>query len=92
MDAVTAMTGIVCVAGSARSWRSASNLANAGQLNIDQDEGGPSFTCQAYALFTRSGLDGLIAFELHGVAHQLEVLGIVLNDEDQLMRHDAPGS
>src|SRR4030095_5637434 len=36
-------------------------------------------------------LDGLVALDLQGVPHQLQALGVVLNDEDQLISPTADG-
>jgi hypothetical protein len=49
-------------------------------------------TRQLHALFTRTGLDRPVTLDLQRVPHELQVLGIVLDDQDQLIRHGAPGS
>ena len=46
----------------------------------------------ADALFTGLGLDGLVPLDLERIPHQLQVLGVVFDDEDGLIRDDAPGS
>jgi hypothetical protein len=57
-----------------------------------QDERGMSLARDTQALFARLGLDRLVALDLQRVPDQLQVLGIVLDDEDQLIRHGAPGA
>ena len=44
------------------------------------------------ALFTRLGLDDLVALERQHVPDELAVLVVVLDDENQFIRHSAPGS
>ena len=43
------------------------------------------------ALFAGLGFDGLIALNLESIPHQLQVLGVVFDEQDQLIRHGAPG-
>ena len=90
-DAVTAMTGIARVVGSARSSLSASIPLHAGKLNVHEDQGGALLAGQLQPLFACLRLDRLISLGLESVPHQLQVLGIVLDDQDQLIRHDQPG-
>jgi hypothetical protein len=50
-------------------------------------------SCEAHALFAGLSLDGLITLDLQRIPHQLQVLGVVVfDDENELIRHDAPGS
>ena len=86
-DAVIAMTGMVRVPGSARSRPRASTPLIPG---VHQDEGGVLLARQAHAVPAGLGLDGLVTLELERVAHQLWVLVVVLDDEDQLIGHGAP--
>ena len=44
------------------------------------------------ALFPRLGLDDLVPLERQHVPDELAVLVVVLDDEDQLIGHGAPGS
>jgi hypothetical protein len=44
------------------------------------------------ALFPRLGLDDLVPLERQHVPDELAVLVVVLDDEDQFIRHDVPGS
>ena len=44
---------------------------------------------KTHALFTGLGLDGLIPRDLERIPYRLQVLGVVFNDEDQLIRYDA---
>jgi hypothetical protein len=63
-----------------------------GEPNIHQDQAWVSRLGEADALFPRLGLDDLVALERQHVPDELAVLVVVLDDEDQLIRHDAPGS
>ena len=63
---------------------------HAGQLNIHEDQGGAPLAGQLHPLFACLRLDRVIPLDLEGVPHQLQVLGIVLDDQDQLIRHDRP--
>ena len=47
---------------------------------------------EADTLFPRLGLDDLVTFERQHVADELAVLVVVLDHENQLIRHGAPGS
>ena len=44
------------------------------------------------ALFPRLRLDDLVALERQHVPNELAVLVVVLHHENQLIRHDTPGS
>jgi len=68
------------------------DAVNPGQLNVHQNERRMSLLGEAHALFTGLRLDGLAALNLQSIPHELQVLGIVLDDEDQLIRHGAPES
>ena len=68
------------VTRSARNWCGASNAANAGELDIHQDERGLPIVGEAHAILTGLGRDGLVTLDLQRISHQLEVLGIVLDD------------
>jgi len=83
------MMGIPRVAGSARSRRSASIPSIP---DIHQDQARVSLVGEADALFPRLGLDDLVALERQHVPDELAILVVVLDDEDQLIRHGVPGS
>src|SRR4030095_198894 len=51
-----------------------------------------SLAGKTHALFTGLSLEGLVTLDLEYVPHQLQALGIVFHDQDQFIRHDAPGS
>jgi hypothetical protein len=68
------------------------DTADAGQLDVHQDERRLALVREAHALFAGLGLDGLIPLDLQRIAHQLQVLGVVFDDENELIRHDAPES
>jgi hypothetical protein len=68
------------------------DAVDAGQLDVHQDEGWLSLVGKAHALFAGLGLEGLVTLDLEYVPHQLQALGIVFHDQDQLIRHDALGS
>src|SRR5262245_35372495 len=68
------------------------NAVDAGQLDVHQDERLMPLSCEAHALFAGLGLEGLIALDLEYVPHQLQALGIVFHDQDQLIRHGAPAA
>ena len=61
-------------------------------MNIHQDESGVLITRQLHALFTRPGFERPVTPNLKDVPHELQVIRIVLDDENQLIRHGAPGS
>ena len=88
-EAVTAMTGI-------RRGRIVPDLAeccdpvDAGQLNVHQDEVRVKLTGEPDAIFARFRFGEPIALEREHVAHQLPVLVVVLDNEDQLIGHGAP--
>ena len=44
------------------------------------------------ALFPRLRLDDFVTLERQHVSNELAILVIVLDDEDQFIRHSAPGS
>jgi hypothetical protein len=91
-EAVMAMTGVGLVTGISPQPIQGFDAADAGQLDVHEDERRLSLVREADALFAGLGLDGLITLDLQRVAHQLQVLGVVFNDEDELIRHDAPES
>src|SRR5262249_49111726 len=68
------------------------HASDPGQLDIHQDKRWLLLARQLYALFASPGLDRPVALDLERVAHELQVFGIVLNDEDQLIRHSVPVS
>src|SRR4030095_14445405 len=68
------------------------DTADAGELDVHQDERRMSLVREAHALFAGLGLDGLIPLDLQRIAAQLQVLGVVFDDENELIRHDAPES
>jgi hypothetical protein len=45
---------------------------------------------EADTLFARLGLDDLVSLERQQVPDELAALVVVLDDEDQLIRHGAP--
>jgi hypothetical protein len=51
-----------------------------------------SLVREAHALFAGLGLDGLIPLDLQRIAHQLQILGVVFDNKNQVIRHGAPGS
>ena len=63
-----------------------------GEPNVHQDQARVSLLGEADALFPRLGLDDLVALERQHVSDKLAVLVVVLHDEDQFIRHGAPGS
>ena len=67
-------------------------LTRNGEPNVHQDQARVSLLGEADALFPRLGLDDLVALERQHVSDKLAVLVVVLHDEDQFIRHGAPGS
>lgn len=65
------------------------HAADPGQPDVHQDERRLVLTRQLNAFFARSRLNCAIALELMRVAHELQVLRAVFDDEDQLIRHGA---
>jgi hypothetical protein len=65
---------------------------NTRQLDVHQKERRLSLVGKAHAFFTGLGHDSLITLDLQRIPHELQVLGIVFDDEDELIRHGAPGS
>src|SRR5262245_54886463 len=65
---------------------------DARQLNVHQDQRWPSLLRKADAIFTGLGLDGLVSLYLERVPHQLQFLGVVFDDQDQLIRRDVPAA
>ena len=63
-----------------------------GKPNVHQDQARMSLLGEADALFPRLGLDDLVALERQYVTDELAVLVVILDDEDQLIRHGAPES
>jgi len=63
-----------------------------GEPNVHQDQARTSLLGEADALFPRLGLDDLVALERQHVPDELAVFVVVLHDQDQLIRHGAPGS
>ena len=62
------------------------------QLDIHQDQVGVQLVREPDALFTGRRLGQAIPLELQNVPHGLAVLVVVLDDEDQFIRHAAPGA
>src|SRR6266478_9573434 len=91
-EAVTAISGIARVWGSARRWCNASIPFIPGRLDIHEDEGGRRRLGQPDPLLRGVGLDRPVAVELEDVALQLPVLLVVLDDQDQLAGHHATGN
>ena len=50
-----------------------------------------SLVRKAHALFAGLGLDGLVSRDLQRIPYELQVLWVVFDDENELIRHDAPG-
>src|SRR5258705_30286 len=65
---------------------------HAWQLDIHEDDGGRRHLGQPDPLLRVVGLDRPVAVELEDVALQLAVLLVVLDDEDQLARHQRKGN
>ena len=86
-----AMTGVARVTGSARNLMQGFDAVDAGQLDVHQNEGWLSLVGKAHALFAGLGLDGLVPLDLERIPHQLQVLGVVFDNKNQLIRHDTPG-
>jgi hypothetical protein len=63
-----------------------------GEPNVHQDQARVSLLGEADALFPRLGLDDLVALERQRVPDELAILVVVLDHEDQLIRHSAPES
>src|SRR5713101_2063629 len=63
-----------------------------GEPNVHQDQAQMSLLGEADTLFPRLGLDDRVALERQHVPDELAVLVVVLDDEDQFIRHDVPGS
>jgi len=61
-----------------------------GQPNVHQDQAWAALLGEADTLFSRLGLDNLVALERQHVPHELSALVVVLDDKDQLIRHGAP--
>jgi hypothetical protein len=57
-----------------------------------QDEREVFVTRHLHALFTRAGLDRPVPPDLKDVPQELQVLRVVFDDQDQLIRYGAPGS
>jgi len=91
-EAVTAISGIARVRGSARRWCNASIPFIPGRLDIHEDEGGRRRLGQPDPLLRGVGLDRLVAVELEDVTLQLAVLLVVLDDQDHLAGHGRSGS
>jgi hypothetical protein len=68
------------------------NAIDAGQLDVHQDERRLPLAREAHALFAGLGLEGLVTLDLEYVPQQLQALGIVFHDQDQLIRHGAPAA
>jgi hypothetical protein len=64
--------------------------ANPRQLDIHQHERWVLLTRELHTFFACPSLNGQVTLDLKRVPHELQVLGIVLDDEDQLIRHGAP--
>jgi hypothetical protein len=62
------------------------------KLDVHQDERGPALFREPDAVFPGARLDRLIPGVSKHVAHQLEVLLVVLDDQDQLVGHGFTGS
>jgi len=65
--------------------------ADTGQLDVHQDQRGMLLSRKLHALFARACLDGSVALDLERIPHQLQILGVVFDNENQLIRHGAPG-
>src|SRR5438445_6101245 len=68
------------------------DTVDARQLDVHQHQGWVALSREPHAVLTRARLDRLVALVLEHVAHQLEVLVVVLDDQDQLVRHGPTGN
>src|SRR5262249_39184083 len=68
------------------------HAANTRKLDVHQNECRLLLVSKADAFFTGFRRDDLVAFDLQRISYQLHAGGIVFDDEDQLIRHDAPVS
>ena len=80
------------MATSARSRPSAWIPSIPGSRNVHQDEARAALLGEADTFFSRLGLDDLVALDRQHVPDELAALVVVLDDEDQLIRHGAPGA
>src|SRR5574341_562074 len=60
---------------------------HAGQLNVHEDQVGQMTLGEGDALFRSFGFEGAIALELQHVTHQLEILFVVFDDENEFTGH-----
>ena len=65
---------------------------DSGKPNVHQNQARMSLLGETDAVFPRLGLDDLVALEHQHVPDELAVLVVILDDEDQLIRHGAPES
>src|SRR5215831_10277856 len=66
------------------------DAANARQLDVHQNERRVLLMSKAHTLFTGLGLDGLVSLDLERVPHELQVLGVVFDNEVSSFRLGAP--
>ena len=65
---------------------------DAGESNVHQDQARAALLGEAHTLFSRLGFYDLVALERQQIPDELSTLAVVLDDEDHLSRHGAPGS
>ncbi len=68
------------------------DAVHARELDVHQHQIRDSRLGQAHPVLAGPGFDRLVALVLEHVAHQLQVLLVVLDDQDQLVGHMVTGS
>ena len=82
-EPMTAITGIASVAASARMLPQRLDAVDARQLDVHQDQVGLALLREPHAVLAGLGLERRVALELQHVAHQLQVLLVVFDDQDR---------
>ena len=80
-DAVIAITGMLLVLGSLR------NPIHPGELDVHENEVRRFLDSELKSLLGCLALYGLVTLSLEHIAHQLSVLLVVFDDENQLAAH-----
>ena len=60
------------------------------ELDIHEDQGGALLLRETHVIFASLSHDCPVALDLRRICHELQAIRIVFNDENQLVRHDAP--